>query len=173
MVVDHDNNEEEEEEEEPQPIFFASDSSLAVQIALEYGKEKNAMIVSRPRDAATTSENSNQNPLHLEKSSAKHSAAATTTIRRRARRRKDAVEEVSSSSSLQQQEPPTPKNPAAAYYDTFVDLYLLAGSRCMTYNIGGFGHWASLLSFNSSCSYRYTQLSNCEWRKKLQPKWQS
>jgi len=32
------------------------------------------------------------------------------------------------------------------FYDTFVDLYFLAMSRCVTYNMGGFGTWALLIS---------------------------
>eukprot|EP00934_Nitzschia_sp_Nitz4_P003302 Nitzschia sp. Nitz4//scaffold113_size70149//10443//11767//NITZ4_005940-RA/size70149-snap-gene-0.134-mRNA-1//1//CDS//3329533311//3292//frame0 len=37
------------------------------------------------------------------------------------------------------------------FYDTFVDLYLMGMSRCLTYNRGGFGTWALLLGYNSSC----------------------
>ncbi|CAJ1959369.1 unnamed protein product [Cylindrotheca closterium] len=39
------------------------------------------------------------------------------------------------------------------FYDTFVDLYLMGMARCVTYNRGGFGQWASLLSHNSSCHH--------------------
>ena len=37
------------------------------------------------------------------------------------------------------------------FYDTFVDLYLLGMSKCVTYNRGGYGQWASLISYNVSC----------------------
>lgn len=40
---------------------------------------------------------------------------------------------------------------ASDYYSVFVDLYLLAGGRCMTYGIGGYGRWASMISANASC----------------------
>ena len=40
---------------------------------------------------------------------------------------------------------------ASDFYDTFVDLYLMGMARCVTYNRGGFGQWASLLSHNSTC----------------------
>jgi hypothetical protein len=40
---------------------------------------------------------------------------------------------------------------ASEYYDTFVDLYLLALSRCLTYNVGGYGQWALWISKHSSC----------------------
>jgi len=54
---------------------------------------------------------------------------------------------------------------AEDFYDTFVDLYLLAMSRCVTYNMGGFGTWAALIS-PSSCSFQHHNASGihkCEW----------
>jgi hypothetical protein len=53
------------------------------------------------------------------------------------------------------------KYPASAYYDTFVDLYLLSGGRCFTYGIGGYGYWASLISQNVSCSIHHNK--RCRW----------
>jgi hypothetical protein len=44
---------------------------------------------------------------------------------------------------------------ASYFYDTFVDLYLLAGGACTTFNIGGYGRWASLIGSNSSCSINH------------------
>jgi hypothetical protein len=44
---------------------------------------------------------------------------------------------------------------ASDFYDTFVDLYLLAGGACTTFNIGGYGRWASLIGSNSSCSINH------------------
>ena len=38
------------------------------------------------------------------------------------------------------------------FYDTFVDLYLLALGGCVTYNKGGYGHWSLLIGGNVSCS---------------------
>jgi hypothetical protein len=37
------------------------------------------------------------------------------------------------------------------YYDTFVDLYLLALSACLTYNVGGYGQWALWISKFPTC----------------------
>jgi hypothetical protein len=51
---------------------------------------------------------------------------------------------------------------AAAFYDTFVDLYLLAGSQCLSYGVGGYGLWGSLLSHNSSCSNSHKK-EKCGW----------
>jgi hypothetical protein len=50
----------------------------------------------------------------------------------------------------------------AAFYDTFVDLYLLAGSQCLSYGVGGYGLWGSLLSHNSSCSNSHKK-EKCDW----------
>jgi hypothetical protein len=38
------------------------------------------------------------------------------------------------------------------FYDTFVDLYLMGMSTCLTYNRGGFGHWALLIGYDAGCS---------------------
>jgi hypothetical protein len=51
---------------------------------------------------------------------------------------------------------------ASAFYDVFVDLYLLAGSRCVAHGIGGYGKWGSLLSYNSSCVNRHFK-KECNW----------
>lgn len=37
------------------------------------------------------------------------------------------------------------------FYDTFVDLYLMGMSKCLTYNRGGFGHWALLIGYDANC----------------------
>jgi hypothetical protein len=50
--------------------------------------------------------------------------------------------------------------PASSYYDTFVDLYLLSGGTCLTYGIGGYGRWASLLSGDAKCAMQHTE-HNC------------
>jgi hypothetical protein len=41
--------------------------------------------------------------------------------------------------------------PVSDFYDTFIDLYLLALSKCVTYNQGGFGHWGLLIGGDISC----------------------
>jgi hypothetical protein len=42
--------------------------------------------------------------------------------------------------------------PPFKFYDTFVDLYLMALAGCVTYNKGGYGHWAVLIGGNLNCS---------------------
>jgi hypothetical protein len=48
------------------------------------------------------------------------------------------------------------------YYDTFVDLYLLAMAKCVTFGVGGFGRWASYMSFNSTCSMRHRSVKGVQ-----------
>lgn len=55
---------------------------------------------------------------------------------------------------------------AKDYYDTFVDLYLLGMSRCLTYNVGGYGQWGLWISQDSSCfkSHGTKRVTNvCNW----------
>jgi hypothetical protein len=42
-------------------------------------------------------------------------------------------------------------HPPKAYYDIFVDLWVMGNARCVTYGVGGFGRWAMLLSFDPKC----------------------
>jgi hypothetical protein len=51
---------------------------------------------------------------------------------------------------------------SSAFYDVFVDLYLLAGSQCLAHGRGGYGKWGSLLSYNSSCVISHHE-SQCLW----------
>ena len=41
--------------------------------------------------------------------------------------------------------------PVENFYDTFVDLYLLAMAGCVTYNKGGYGHWGMLIGGHLQC----------------------
>jgi hypothetical protein len=47
--------------------------------------------------------------------------------------------------------------PASAFYDTFVDLYLLSYGTCSTYGIGNYGHWARIISRGNNCYIRHTE----------------
>lgn len=46
---------------------------------------------------------------------------------------------------------------AEEYYDVFVDLFLLANSRCIAYGVGGYGVWATLLGRNRECSVNHRE----------------
>ena len=45
--------------------------------------------------------------------------------------------------------------PPEAFYDTFVDLYLMAGANCIAHGRGGYGRWANLLSSHPNCTVNY------------------
>ena len=55
-----------------------------------------------------------------------------------------------------------------AYYDIFVDLYLLAKAQCNVYGRGGFGKLANLMSYNSSCYMSYFSHVKHKYRWPLQ-----
>jgi hypothetical protein len=113
-------------------ILVASDALVASQLAVAYGQGR---VVSQ----STTPDDSNiihtqyQTPLHLD-------------------READFLSRHEQPGVLLQHQ--TAK-PVAAYYNVFVDLYLLAMARCVTYDRGGFGKLASLLSTNASCFMRH------------------
>jgi hypothetical protein len=54
---------------------------------------------------------------------------------------------------------------ATAFYDIFVDLYLLSLGRCVLFGSGGFGQWARLLSANPSCGHQHGKRGRkCAWK---------
>jgi hypothetical protein len=48
----------------------------------------------------------------------------------------------------------TPRHPPSDYYDTFIDLYIMAFGRCVFVSKGGYGHWANLIGGNITCIYK-------------------
>lgn len=62
------------------------------------------------------------------------------------------------------------RRPISDFYDSFVDLYLMAlGSGCVTYNKGGYGHMGLMMGVNSSCALLQDALDKpaihnpCHW----------
>jgi RNase P/RNase MRP subunit p30 len=52
--------------------------------------------------------------------------------------------------------------PASAYYNIFVDLYLLSQGSCVIYNsVGGYGRWASRIA-NHSCAIDLKEQAQCD-----------
>lgn len=45
--------------------------------------------------------------------------------------------------------------PPSAYYNVFVDLYLLADAHCVAYHFGGYGRWGLALSQNITCGINF------------------
>jgi hypothetical protein len=59
-------------------------------------------------------------------------------------------------------------HPPSDYYDTFIDLYLLAFGRCVFISKGGYGSWALLIGGNISCVHKQKRTKRgfhnpCEW----------
>ena len=55
--------------------------------------------------------------------------------------------------------------PASDFYDVFIDLYSMGLSRCVTYGMGGYGQFASLISGASRCSVAHmnaTAMAQCQ-----------
>jgi len=116
------------------PIFVASDSALASQHALNYGKNHSGWVV--------THQNNPDPPLHLDK-------AENLTLGEA-------------------------RHPPSAYYDTFVDLYLLALGGCVYFTKGGYGHWALLIGGNITCGFRLKRnkkgiVNPCGWEGTIAP----
>lgn len=60
-----------------------------------------------------------------------------------------------------------PRRKSSYYDDTFIDLYMLAQSRCVACSNGGYGTFGSLLSYNANCNIRFFKgrkvPRNCSW----------
>ena len=51
---------------------------------------------------------------------------------------------------------------ASDFYDTFVDLFVLAHGACTTFNVGGYGRWASAIGPNRTCAIDHSR-HRCVW----------
>ncbi|KAG7341300.1 hypothetical protein IV203_023251 [Nitzschia inconspicua] len=104
------------------PIYFASDSAVATLHALKVGKEKRVSCNMTVFDEQPVAE-----------------ALAMGVV-----------------ASIPDPNPPwhldTMIGPAPKFYDTFVDLYLMALAGCVTHGKGGYGHWALLIGGNVNCT---------------------
>jgi hypothetical protein len=116
------------------PIFLASDSASVIQYAVEYGRR----VLRRPVIAVVRDDP----PLHIDL------GRSFLPVR--------GDGDFSSRGGWQDWD----RYPPKAYYDTFVDLYLLSGGRCSSVGIGGYGRWATRISHNASCYIRH-DLTQC------------
>jgi len=119
------------------PVYFASDMAFAVDAAHAYGKIHNLPIVS----------------LDIDQESTKGETES---------------QDATSNDPIHFDKDPDWKSRTASAYDpTFMDLYLLAESRCVAYSNGGYGLFGSLLSHDPQCKMRFFQgrkkIKNCLW----------
>ncbi|KAL3945400.1 MAG: hypothetical protein SGBAC_000533 [Bacillariaceae sp.] len=100
------------------PVYFASDSKVAVEAAVAYGKSHNRTIVAFD----------GPEPVHIEKE--------------------------------------WQGRAVSEFYSIFVDLYLMGNGRCVAFGRGGFGRYALMMGFNSTCELRYVykgRKKSCHW----------
>jgi hypothetical protein len=58
--------------------------------------------------------------------------------------------------------------PPSDFYPTFVDFLVMGSGRCMSYGGGGFGKFASMLSYNSSCIIDHSRKNTiCDWKSSI------
>mmetsp|Transcript_17890 Transcript_17890/g.49553 ORF Transcript_17890/g.49553 Transcript_17890/m.49553 type:complete len:315 (-) Transcript_17890:51-995(-) len=119
------------------PVVFASDSASAFASARAYGR-LHGLPIATPGFRETKPTNSN-----------------TTT-----------KNETNDPIHLDK-DPDWKKRPAHAYDPTFVDLYLLAESRCVAFSNGGYGTFGSMLSHDPTCQMRFfkgrKKVRHCQW----------
>jgi hypothetical protein len=109
------------------PIYFATDSHVALQAVREYARDQNRSIVTYEQPLDVDSGNPPPN-VHIEKTEDWQS------------------------------------RPPSDFYPTFVDFLVMGSGRCMAYGGGGFGKFAGMLSYNSSCIIDHSQKNTiCEW----------
>jgi hypothetical protein len=127
------------------PIYIASDAAAVTEYAVRYGREKAAASAKKRKGAtavavlARPTFSNSTSPLHLDRGS----DYLTTT--------------------WQQLEQEAVRRPSD-YYDIFVDLYLLARSKCIALHTGGYGRWARLMSHTGAGQCWINHGANkCQW----------
>lgn len=127
------------------PFFISSDSPESIKMALDYGQQlaKQLGSLSSEHHPIVVARPVSKAPLHF--GFIPSSAGNKTDARKQDFK---AVPYV-----------------ASDYYDTYVDLYLMAMAECVTHGVGGYGKLASYLSFNESCSSHHfkKKMRVCAW----------
>ena len=125
------------------PVYFAGDSSTAVNAVREEAASKLLLL-------ENNNDNNNMTTIVITPEQSKQSEQHNST----------------ESKSI-----PGPlhlefdKGKVEDFYPAFVDLLVMGNSMCQLYGIGGFGSFASLLSYNASCFYETT--GECDGEKYL------
>lgn len=104
------------------PYFIASDTLIAIQMAMAYAEHHNVSLVSATHE---------REPLHIE---------------------------------FYNKSDPDLK--PEHFYDGFVDMYIMAATRCVAHGKGGFARWGQILGYNSSCTHAHNgfKSSPCNWQ---------
>ncbi|CAB9515315.1 expressed unknown protein [Seminavis robusta] len=130
------------------PVVFLSDSMEARQHIQEFrkrvGSKKMALIVPSPW---STKKNRS---LELSNTSSVSSGSNIMTKRPSLLH----LDKATRSTSVNQRQQSSDYQPVD-FYDTFLDLFLMAHAQCISYGQGGFGKMGSLLSQDPSCAKRH------------------
>jgi len=137
------------------PIFFASDTSFAVDSAHAYGRLHNLPIVSLDYNILIENNNNDTNKNNQQQQ--------VTTMDENNNNNSNNI-----NNPIHLDKDPNWRNRSASEYDsTFVDLYMLAESRCVAFSNGGYGTFGSLLSYDSDCKMRFFKgkhkVKKCIW----------
>jgi len=132
-------------------IYFASDTSFAVHSAYAYGKLHNLPIVSLDYNIIKNNGTNNSKQKDLDPSIVKLQQMTDEN-----------------NNPIHLDKDINWRNRTASEYDsTFIDLYMLAESRCVAFSNGGYGTFGSLLSYDSECKMRFFKgrhkIKKCIW----------
>jgi hypothetical protein len=138
------------------PYFMASDSMHAIRVAQAFGTKHHVRVAAReeeeePDDATAAA------------------AVAVVAVNNNKQKNKKLVRVNPTKEPLHLDMSSSHRQHASDYYDTFVDLYLLALGKCVSYGVGGFGTWALLISANATCGikhYNGQSMLPCQWHEK-------
>jgi hypothetical protein len=152
----------------PNRIWFASDSRRAKEMAALYGQGQVVTSLWRGTSEpisfnetinAANNDNEQQDALHFDRGAAflipNHHTTTTASSKKMHQQSTsllaDAVIAIMDSNNNND----TDASAAIAYHPVIQDLYLLASARCVTYDRGGFGKLAALLSTDPACQLNH------------------
>ena len=158
------------------PIYFASDSIIALQAVRNFSSFSSRSIITFDRDE--------DEPLHLDKMEIEEGGGGGLRSQleyaeqRRIEERNNKFAEVDDITQSTDNKTNTSSTRTAAantttrptkpsdYYSTFVDFYIAGNGVCVAYGRGGFGRYANILSYNWTCAKRHVKNffpEKCEW----------
>jgi len=139
------------------PIFFASDAT----VALEHARDFNGRVVVDGSTMYNVSKHKGQS-IELRVVTAAMGATTTPSLGDNTDKNSSTATALSQPWHLDSFLGPTEN-----FYDTFVDLYLLAMAGCVTYNKGGYGHWGMLIGGHPHCQVRQALVGDMLKRNEL------
>lgn len=124
------------------PIYFASDNIVALKAVRDYAQQSGYPIYTFDRDEDVV--------LKLDDYTGIPDVETTNNTNNNNMTSSSSSNILSTSSNISSRHP-------SDYYSTFVDLYLAGNGNCVTFGRGGFGRFANLLSYNSTCAFKHVK----------------